>query len=246
MLSYRDIFNLGKPITKIVDPYSYLAVKKNLKNYKMFTLSSFLPEYKRYNEELKSGDIPCLIIDHIAENGEVLCIGNPLPNNQSETLIFRDIKEKKFLTVGNMRNLPYNYCNLSNNFKYGDLLVIVEGMKDCDSLRNVYPNVIANMRASLSGFGRELVKTLTNNFLLLYDKDETGDKSVIKDSKYLIESGNRVNGFNNFNYYQIKNYLRHPLGVKDCGEITDLAYKNKSFESEFLETYYLNLIKTLI
>ena len=73
---------------------------------------------------------------------------------------------------------------------------------------------------------RQILLTLTNRFVLLYDADDSGKKAYWRDKKFFEENGCEVK------------FGRHPDGVKDTGTIADLLYAGDDFNREFIEMYY--------
>ena len=229
MLSSDKLWKMGRELVAgdIQDTYTDMVFRYNLPNYRIFSLGTILKD-----QRIERGkDLPDYVIDFIAEQAEVLAIANRV-GNKVLCITFRTLKEKRFLTYGEFRMIPYGIGCLAEDFKYGDLLVLVEGMKDRDSLGTVYPNVLATSTAGLSTMMREIVLTLTDKFLLLYDNDEAGKHANFRDRKILTERGCTVV------------IGTHPENVKDCGEIIDQYYKCNDFQAKFLQNYYLIQVRS--
>jgi len=102
-------------------------------------------------------------------------------------------------------------------------IVICEGIKDCILLKRIYPYVLANNGSSIR-FNSHILSNITNKIVLLYDNDETGKDSTIKDSRILkdlniiVESVNIDDGF------------------KDCSEYLATPSKFNNFQKRFIKT----------
>lgn len=206
------------PVRNIVDVYTYLSSVYNLGNYRIVNLSSVLG--------LK--DVPTYILKFISEENQCLGIFDSVNPNYC---ILRSLKDKRFVTVGSCTQIPYG-MRLFDNFKYGDLLVVVEGLKDRDSLAQIYPYTIAAQSSSLSIIAKKILELVTNNILLLYDNDDAGNKGSYRDMRYFSQNISINKG-------------RHPLGVKDCGTMVDILYRNNdTYTNSIYKEYYKNLIKS--
>lgn len=225
-INLSKLFNTGRYLTvsDIKDSYSYLGILN--KNYKIYNINSLL------SSKIERGkDIPDYLFDFIAEEGEVLGIAN-LFNNQPLYIIFKSLVSKTFLTVGDYRQIPYGIKDFIN-FRFGSPIILVEGIKDRDSLSSIYPYVLSVNTAGSSVFMREVLLTFTNNFILAYDNDESGNRANNYDRKVLVNKGCKVN------------ILRHLPKIKDCGTLTDLRVKGLSYDYEYLKEYYINNINIL-
>lgn len=216
----KELFSIGKNISNqdVSDPYSFLAFRYKLPNYKVFTLESLIQLGDKVNE------LPSYLRNFIADEKKVIGIFNYY-DNHIFYVVFRSITNKKFFTYGEYLEFPYGIFSLDNKFTPDTPIVLVEGLKDRDILSTIYPYVFALQSTGLSNMGREILKTLTNNVILLLDNDEQG----IKGQKY--------------EYFKLKeslnvSYFKHPDRIKDVGTILDYEWSGKSYESEYLREYY--------
>lgn len=221
------LFQYGTVLSSkdIVDQYTFLAVYYKLDNYRLFTLDSIL------KSKVTRNDIPEYVFDFIADHGQVLGIANRF-NNKVDYIIFKSLTEKKFLTAGSARALPYGVGSFSQ-FHYGDWIVVVEGLKDCDAMSQIYPNTVATQTAGMGTVLREVLTSMTNRFILFYDQDESGEKAYKRDFYKLRDLGCQV----------VKG--QHPYGTKDSGEIVDTLYKGDSFQAQYLEEFYRSQITAI-
>lgn len=234
MYHMEKLYEKGVPLKaeNVCDPYTNWAFANKLENYKIYNLASLIGGERKLQRGV---DVPDYCFDFIAEQEECLGIANVV-NGKVDYIIMKSLKEKKFLTCGDKRSVPYGIGTFKN-FQFGDWLVIVEGLKDRDTLSVVYPNVIATQTAGMGSLLKEIVLSLTNRFILMYDNaslDEAGKKAFYRDRKFL-ESNNCQVVWGN-----------HPDGVKDTGEIADALYKSDWYQSEYLKSYYSMQIRSII
>lgn len=67
-------------------------------------------------------------------------------------------------------------------------IVVCEGSKDCMVLKKIYPYVLSNNTSSL-GVNLEVLKQISNDFVLVYDNDEAGISGMEKDKYLLLREG---------------------------------------------------------
>lgn len=102
-------------------------------------------------------------------------------------------------------------------------IVICEGLKDCILLKKMYPYVLSNNGASL-GTNIYVLRNLTNKFILVYDKDSTGDINNEVDKQKLQSLGCFVD---------IMKYDNVP-GIKDLSDCIKDIRLLKSFKQRFI------------
>lgn len=59
-------------------------------------------------------------------------------------------------------------------------IVICEGLKDCITLKKIYPYVLSN-NTSHMGINLQVLSNLTNKFILIYDNDRAGKEGMNED-----------------------------------------------------------------
>ncbi len=217
------LYSLGRPVEesdKFINKYTYLAYKYNYP-YRIFNNKSLWSYYKRNKNNM---DISISIQKFLEENENVLFIPNII-NNEVVHIICRSFKEKKFMNVSEYKQTFYQIGNLSNNRKYYEPIILVEGTADCDYLKTIYNDVLACLTDSISSFNLQVLKSLTNNVLLCFDNDNAGKEAYIKESKKLRYNGISVRKIN------------HVDNVKDVGDILEME-KNGFSDNEI--TYYKN------
>lgn len=223
------LYESSRPLalTDVRDTYTYLGYYNKLSNYTIYNIGGLI------EKRLKRGtDISNYIYDFIGENGEVLGIANII-NGIAYSIKFKSLKEKKFLTYGTLRAMPYGIGDLEG-LTYGTPIVLVEGEKDRDSCKELYPYVLSASTSGTSLMMREILLTLTNKFILYYDGDEAGRKACSRDSYFFKGRGCQVS------------IGEHPKDTKDIGTLTDLKYSGDTFKLDFLNTFYKSQIQVML
>jgi DNA primase len=94
-------------------------------------------------------------------------------------------------------------------------IIVCEGSKDCLMLKQFYPYVLANNTSSM-GVNAQVLRNISNKFLLAYDNDESGQEGIKRDKRTLRNLGAYVES------------LQLHDGFKDCADYLD-------YPDEFLE-----------
>ena len=217
----KAIFNLGRPITEDSKfPYIHLAYKYNKQNYRLISSGELFIRGKHL-------DIPTYLYQYMSYHNEAIMIANIICD-KVVSLVFRSINtNKEFMKVGTTRSTFYGLGELSKDFTYGKPILLVEGHLDRDMMATIYPNTLGVMTNSLSNSQVELLKGLTNSFILMFDNDEAGIKGQ-RYAKYKL-SGNRI--------YELK----HDSSLKDAGDLVKLSMTNKLDYNLILNRYKLQL-----
>ena len=109
-----------------------------------------------------------------ADSGATLGLFNEL-NGNLISIIWRKTNEKDFMNYS-LQHTLYGYDLIDPNFQYGMPLVLVEGIYDCDVLRQIYPNVVATLTSMVTVHMAEVLKLMTDRFIVAYDSDNAGNK----------------------------------------------------------------------
>ena len=229
-VSVETLFSVAREVTgKDAARHHYLlnAYRKGLKNYRLISSGELLK-----HGLLKKGALPEYVQRFVSDHGEVMLIANMIAGTPA-SLVIRSLKEKDFIGYGQSKGLFYGLGDLSPDFKYGDWIVLVEGTLDRDAILDIYPNVLATLSASLSILQYEILETLTNRVILLFDNDESGRKGAYTVKKKLYDR--------KIVYRQIN----HPPNVKDTGEIAELLAKGKHFDYDARINYYRQWIDNI-
>ena len=217
----KAIFNLGRPITEDSKfPYIHLAYKYNKQNYRLISSGELFIRGKHL-------DIPTYLYQYMSYHNEAVMIANIICD-KVVSLVFRSINtNKEFMKVGTTKSTFYGLGELSKDFTYGKPILLVEGHLDRDMMATIYPNTLGVMTSHLSNSQIELLKGLTNSFILMFDNDEAGIKGQ-RYAKYKL-SGNRI--------YELK----HDSSLKDAGDLVKLSMTNKLDYDLILNRYKLQL-----
>lgn len=228
MITSKELFLLARDIgeqDKRRHHYIYNAYRRGLKNYRLFSTGEVVKH--------QLGDkLPKYLIDFINSHGEVLLVANVVRNTVAQMMV-RSLEGKEFAVYGKQNSVPYGIGKLAGDFRYGDWIVLVEGVLDRDSLLHIYPNICAVLTAGASLTQREILRYLTNRIILLYDHDKAGQEGTMKDKRQFAKLGMDVVTF------------PQPEGVKDSGILAELLFQGKLYDYELMEDYYRSWLTSL-
>lgn len=89
-------------------------------------------------------------------------------------------------------------------------IIVCEGSKDCIMLKRVYPYVLANNTSSM-GLNAQILRNISDSFLLAYDNDKAGEEGIEKDKKILRGLGAYVESIKlHEGFKDCADYLGHP------------------------------------
>ncbi len=213
----KAIFNLGRPIIED-SKFSYIhyAYKYKPDNYRLITSGELFVRGRNL-------EIPQYLVQFMSYHGEAIMMANIIADKVIN-IVFRSINtNKEFMKVGSMKSTFYGLGNLSKDFKYGDTILLTEGHLDRDMMATIYPNTLGIMTSHLSRNQVELLKGLTNKFILMLDNDDAGRKGQ------------------NYAKYQLKgckiSELKHDIKLKDAGELVTLDITNHTKFEEIILDY---------
>lgn len=188
---------------KILDESKYvrLARDHNYQNYKLLLWQ----DIKKWG---LSESFTTYQKKFFAEAGACVAIMNEM-NGNLISIVFRSASAKEFMNYSLFYSL-YGYDMIDPNFKYGDPLVITEGLYDADVLRQIYRNVVATQTSNVTVIQAAILKTMTNKFIIGFDDDKAGVSGFSKAVKRLGTD--------------IKRLPIYP-GDKDIGEMEELRHK---------------------
>ena len=104
--------------------------------------------------------------------------------------IYRTVFDKKYTTVSRdfsstEKKVPLMfgfYKDFADFDKYNGCkpVIVCEGLKDCITLKKIYPYVLSN-NTSHMGLNLQVLSNLTNKFILIYDNDTAGKDGTQED-----------------------------------------------------------------
>lgn len=174
---------------------------------------------------------------YVFENEKVLVFPISI-DNKLISLFIKGIDTRSNPLKVNATHIPYGIDLFSNNFRYGDPIIIVEGIADLGAMKLLDPtlNVIAMLSNSLSKEACNFINKLTNNFVVITDNDKAGEIGFNTLRKRL--EGSNVRRVENYSY------------LDDPGNILDLLITYKKTKDTFIKNelniikdYYINKIK---
>ena len=222
----QELFEIGRLITEdSSNPYLHLAYVNKFTHYKLITYGEIFIKARNLN-------MPEFVRSFIQNKNQVLMMANII-SGKVVGLTFRTVEgPKDFLTWGNNRGNFYGLGQLSPDFKYGDPIVLVEGLMDCDVVKQFYPNTLAVLTATLTKNQVAVLTRLTNNVILMLDNDDAGQQGTKKSIRSIQDKCSiRV-----FNHYP---------KLKDAGDIVK-AELNKDENYDFIVNYYKQGLKNLV
>lgn len=105
-------------------------------------------------------------------------------------------------------------------------IIVCEGSKDCMMLKKIYPYVLANNTSSM-GLNAQILRNISDSFLLAYDNDKAGEEGIEKDKKILRGLGAYVESIKlHTGFKDCADYLGHPKEFKELK--TQIKRKLKS------------------
>ena len=210
-----------------LNKYTYLGNKFNFPHYRLLSLKDIMLNGMHTR-------LPKHILNFISEQGEVLLIANII-EGYIPLLQLRSIKgDKAFMAVGSQSKLFYGLGYLDKDFKYGDWIVIVEGLADADIGRGLYPNFLATMTSKITHSQFEVLKLLTNRVILIGDNDRPGRIGTKNNRKRLQGAG-----------FDVRLIFQYG-DLKDLGDLGDLLLNNDGYTFNTAVKYYKTKIENII
>jgi hypothetical protein len=225
-----ELYKIANPITddkKHLNKYTFLGNEFNFPHYRILSLRDVMLKGMHTR-------MPKYLLDFISENGEVLLIANII-SGYIPLIQLRTLRgEKKFIALGNQSKLFYGLGYLNKNFKFGDWIIIVEGIADADIIRGIYPNVLATMTSRITRSQFEVLKLLTNKVILIGDNDIPGRKGTKLNRVLLKEAG-----------FDVRLIFQYG-DMKDCGELADFLLQNDGQTFNSAVKYYEGKINNIL
>ena len=182
----NKLFNKADQITPEnckLNHYLFNAYKQNLTNYRIVNFGTLFKDGLLY-------DLPEYAVKFVSTHQQVIMIASFI----KDKIVFaylRALNQKALVFVGNA-GLMYGLGSLPSSFKFGDPVLLVEGPLDRDAIIDIYPNTISTLSADISVFQMEVLETLTNNYLLMFDNDKGGREGTYRVKKNMNAKGLKV------------------------------------------------------
>lgn len=213
------LYKNSRPITEVRNKYEWISYKYGLYNYRVISSGELLVKLKDIN-------IPLYIKDFILDNKEVLLMCNFI-GDKVQGIVFRGIEEKAFINYNLGRGTFYGLGDLDKDFKYGDLIVLVESAVDRDLCANtITKNCLSLLTSSITRAQATVLSNLTNKVLLLLDNDKAGNEGTTSTKKKLNTLGVSTKIITKSNR------------IKDLGDIAELLMNNKVKEANNIIDMY--------
>lgn len=90
-----------------------------------------------------------------------------------------------------------------------DYIILTEGVKDCLVMKQIYKYVLSVNTAGITNKSYNILRALTNKFILIYDNDEAGSEAIFKDINKLSEEGCIVHKVS-LRFKDPGKYINHP------------------------------------
>ena len=215
------------PSDRLLDECKYvrLARRHHYTNYKLF----FYKDIRSLN--LLSSFSP-FQLKFFAYSGCTVGIFNTL-NDNLVSIVWRATDRKEFMNYS-MVYTVYGYDLMLPTFKYHDWIVLTEGIYDADTLRQIYPNVLATLTSNVTVDMAAVLRFLSDRFIIAYDSDKAGQVGFMHAVKRLNTDGKAI----------IRKLPIFP-GDKDVGVMEEvLQCSNDEFKLRY--DFYSTALKSLM
>lgn len=209
----------------LINKYTFL-IANNIIKAKYMSVSDILSNNSKLNS-------------YIVDKKHVLLIPNFISGN-IVSMFVRGVNDSKFpLKLGDT-HLPYGLDSFNKDFKYGDPIILVEGLGDYGGLKLLDPtlNIIVMFSNTLPKSSYDIIGRLTNKFIVITDNDDAG----LLGFRILKKSLNKYNA----TVTRVENFG----DMKDPGEIAEMTLKYMKTKDQFtknqlgiIKEYYLSSIK---
>lgn len=212
-------------------------IPKELAHYNKYTYASYrgLIDGRLVNINDILDNLDSEVLKVVEGFGAVLLfptkVGDEIVSIQLLTLFNED---RKRTLLGN-KEIPLFLQYLGSSFKYGDTIILVEGIGDVAGLKLLDNDliVIPTNSDTISSKLLELIPKLTNNVIVIADNDEKnwGIKGANKTKRKLNNKGVNCNIITRYN------------NLKDTGDIIDLVIKYEKTKDSLIEKELNNILK---
>lgn len=209
------LWKLARPIPKqleLTNKYTWLGV------------NNLLPaRYLDVNDTITQPDMP--IRNYLIKNEAVLLFPNFI-NGVLVSMFIKPLYSKAAPLQLGSTLFPYNIGNLNPNFKYGDPIILVEGIADLAALKLMDEslNVISMQGSKLHNAQIEFLSYISNNLIAFPDNDWAGSTGFTQMWYRFKDFKVNVVSVDQFRYY------------KDTGDFLDrIVYYYKTEDNDILD-----------
>lgn len=223
------ISDCGHNILKKIrgDKYVELALKYDYSNYKIGTVSDILSMGLAKSMSIYAKKF-------LGRSGIFLCVFNTL-SDKKVSCIFRKINDSEIMEFS-YYPCVYGLDLVDTDFKYGDYLLVTEGVYDADSFRPLFKNSVAVLTSSASVMASEILCSITNKFILAFDNDTAGNEGFKRTRESLL-TVNKSAVVEKLNIYP---------GDKDLGNMEEHFLYSDSTGYNSRKEYYLSALKIIV
>lgn len=212
------LYQIARPIKTDKTKYEYIASHYSLPNYRIISSGEM-------NIRGKDLDLPYYVREFVRQHNEVIMMCNVI-NKEVSGIIFRALDEKVFTNYGLGKGNFYGIGQLEDNFKYGDLIVLVEGAIDRDVCSLfITKNCLSVLTSTVTRNQLQVLQNLTNKVLLILDNDEAGINGENQTKRKLQSAGITC-------YIITKSDI-----IKDLGDLLELKRKNDIRANIIIQNY---------
>ena len=217
------LYQIARPIKTDKTKYEYIASHYNLPNYRVISSGEM-------NIRGKDLDIPFYVREFARQHGEVVMMCNII-NTEVSGIIFRALDEKVFTNYGLGKGNLYGIGQLDENFRYGDLIVLVEGAIDRDVCSLfITKNCLSVLTSTVTKNQLQVLQNLTNKVLLLLDNDEAGNKGTYNTKRKLNSIG--INAI----------IIKKSNKIKDLGDLIPLMQSSPNKAKDIIDQYRMHIM----
>lgn len=160
-------------------------------NYKVFSLKKGLPVTLVRTSNLLKEIYPLKSLYPFFEKHEYFwMIPITCPSHKFIGFVIRGFREKEYRTIFDFGNIPplFGWEDF-REFKLNSPIVLCEGVKDAIYLKSIYPYTLALNTSNITSVNMEILSSVTDKIVLVYDNDYTGIRSCKVDRESLINKG---------------------------------------------------------
>jgi hypothetical protein len=172
------------------DAYGSSLIFKKGNQVKAFDISK---HFKLLDDiEIKDEELKNKVIYFLIKYKDVYFVPLELPNEEIFGFLLKSVHSKNFCNfkLDGKEFIPMMYgLGDFQDYKFNDQIILVEGIKECQTFKLFYPYVIAYLTSQPSKKLFQYLQNITNRLILVPDNDEVG-----RSLKYMKK-------YNNYNKY---------------------------------------------